>query len=641
MTVRADFKVEPLKFRIIFALSFIAALAIIWTAFFVGTQFVQESAIRALKQQVQSEIVVLEDHLSRSLDVVIARLRFVSTFTNEKLLKDERLRSDRLYELIQEDRIVRSLSLLDDHGNVIASSNPRNIGVALPTEVLPDQNSKQYGIHAVSLGNVYDHRDIFEIGSDAPKNSSLRFWLASIPVNIGGRVYHWVATINIGLFENLWQRVDEDPNTEIGLYDYQGRRISAHHGDITEGAAGFGAELIENVGRADLGFFESTFNSNLLAAYRSSAEHPAILTVIGEKSRLIASLKKDRNQAKLYALIGSLVVLLLMTGLYRWYVRYEKSLTELANQINATGAHLMISESSRDGRILWANPLFLQTTGYELSEIIGQNHRIFNSGLYPQAYYKEMWSHIGRGEIWSGTFRNRNKKGEFFWVKTTVIPFLDPWKKVSRYVALYTDITESIKTSEQVVQERNLRKQLSEKNRELAINANTDPLTGIPNRRGFDEYRVHVIEQSRKNTQPVSVLMLDLDYFKLVNDTYGHAAGDQVLQEMAHRWSEEIRASDILARMGGEEFIVLLPQTTIAQAYLVAEKLRSATLSAPVILSLANGKSHSLEVTVSIGIASADTVVSQESLDVLMTQADERLYQAKRNGRNQIVSNQS
>ena len=637
MAVRTDFKVEPLKFRIIFAVALISALAVIWSAYVVGTSYVQESAIRSLKHLVQSETVILEDHLSRTLDVVTARLKFVAAFTNEQTLKDKRLRGDQLYELIQEDRVVRSLSLADDHGRIVASSNPRNVGVSIPLSELPDATMKGSSSTAVSFGNVFEHRDIFEINSDAPNNSSLRFWLVSIPVNVGGRIYHWIATVNVGLFENLWRRINDDPGTEIAVFDYQGKRISAQHSEVTAPTSGFGEELLKNASNADLGFFESKLNPNLLTAYRSSAEHPVILAVVGDKSHLIATLRGEHNQAMFYAFTGSLVVVVLIAGLFRWYLSYEKSLTELANQITATGAHLMISESSRDGKILWANPLFLQTTGYDLSEIKGQNHRIFNSGLYPSGFYDDMWSLINRGEIWSGVFRNRNKEGEFFWVKTTVIPFLDPWKKVSRYVALYTDITEAILTSERVNHERSLRKELSKKNRELVVDANTDPLTGLPNRRAYEEFRKTAIKQARTNTQPISILMLDLDKFKDVNDTYGHAVGDQVLQEVAHRWSKKMRASDILARIGGEEFTVLLPQTTLAQAELVAEKFRDVISRTPITLDLGDGKLLTLGATVSIGLASTDRITNEAGLDELMKQADDALYQAKRKGRNRVV----
>ena len=131
--------------------------------------------------------------------------------------------------------------------------------------------------------------------------------------------------------------------------------------------------------------------------------------------------------------------------------------------------------------------------------------------------------------------------------------------------------------------------------------------------------------------------MLDLDQFKVVNDTYGHAVGDQVLQGVARRWSEQMRSSDILARMGGEEFTVLLPQTTMVQAELVAEKFRGVIDRTPIAIDLGGGKQLELHVTVSIGIASAERITGDADLDVMMVQADNALYQAKHNGRNQVM----
>ncbi|MBX9721757.1 MAG: GGDEF domain-containing protein, partial [Candidatus Obscuribacterales bacterium] len=196
---------------------------------------------------------------------------------------------------------------------------------------------------------------------------------------------------------------------------------------------------------------------------------------------------------------------------------------------------------------------------------------------------------------------------------------------------------EAILTSERVNHERSLRKELSKKNRELVVDANTDPLTGLPNRRAYEEFRKTAIKQARTNTQPISILMLDLDKFKDVNDTYGHAVGDQVLQEVAHRWSKKMRASDILARIGGEEFTVLLPQTTLAQAELVAEKFRDVISRTPITLDLGDGKLLTIDATVSIGLASTDRIINEAGLDMLMKQADDALYQAKRKGRNRVV----
>jgi len=356
---RTEFKVEPVKFRLGFFGAIVVAWLLIWSTYYAGTQFVDKAAVDNFTQQVSSETVILEDHLTRSLDVVAARLQFAAAFTNQASLTDGRLRSERLYDLIQEDRIVRSLSLIDDGGRIVASSNQRNVGFVVPTGELPDPRTGG-STFQVTYGNVFAYRDLLDIASDVPVNSNLKFWLASIPVPIGNRTFHWVATVNLGLFENLWERIDEDAASEIAIYDYNGKRISSHHGYVTESLP-LGQEILAAVNRRDLGVFESTVDSNLIVAYRASAEHPAILVVVGDKARMFAARKDGRDHVTLYAALGSLLVLLVVGLLFRWYLSYEKSLVELANQAKATGAHVMVSESSKDGRILWGmgkQPLF-------------------------------------------------------------------------------------------------------------------------------------------------------------------------------------------------------------------------------------------------------------------------------------------
>ena len=134
----------------------------------------------------------------------------------------------------------------------------------------------------------------------------------------------------------------------------------------------------------------------------------------------------------------------------------------------------------------------------------------------------------------------------------------------------------------------------------------------------------------------MSVLMLDLDHFKQVNDTHGHAAGDAVLQEMARRWSGLIRGSDLLARLGGEEFCLLLPNTTSRQARQVAEKLRQACAASPVEWS-SGEMQQQLAVTVSIGLAGSEPSGAID-LNALLNDADQALYEAKRSGRNRVVA---
>jgi diguanylate cyclase (GGDEF)-like protein len=158
-----------------------------------------------------------------------------------------------------------------------------------------------------------------------------------------------------------------------------------------------------------------------------------------------------------------------------------------------------------------------------------------------------------------------------------------------------------------------------------------DPLTGLYNRRHMLELLDHEVEQSRRYGLPLSVLALDLDRFKHINDAFGHPAGDQVLGVAAQRMSFALRKVDRLARMGGEEFLVLCPRTDLEGARLLAERIR-ASMEAEGVPGLPEQK----VVTVSVGIAVLDA--EEDQIPSLLARADARLYEAKERGRNQVVS---
>jgi diguanylate cyclase (GGDEF)-like protein len=163
---------------------------------------------------------------------------------------------------------------------------------------------------------------------------------------------------------------------------------------------------------------------------------------------------------------------------------------------------------------------------------------------------------------------------------------------------------------------------------ELRILATTDPLTGVYNRRRFLELGEYERLRDIRNRRGLSLLALDIDHFKKVNDTHGHGVGDETLVRFVQACSSCLRAMDTLGRTGGEEFAVLLPETTLAESGQVAERMRAAV--AECVMSCDQG---SFQITVSIGIAQLQ---EDESFEDLMAQADLQLYEAKRAGRNQV-----
>jgi diguanylate cyclase (GGDEF)-like protein len=179
---------------------------------------------------------------------------------------------------------------------------------------------------------------------------------------------------------------------------------------------------------------------------------------------------------------------------------------------------------------------------------------------------------------------------------------------------------------------RRLQAELEEKNRELARLAATDPLTGLPNRRSFDANLERQAVGARRYDDALSLVLLDIDEFKAVNDRFGHDIGDEVLREVGRRLREACRAGDMVARIGGEEFALILTRTSADGATAAAERTRSLISDAPVATS-----AGALEVTVSAGVAWAGAETGLDAQQ-LYRSADEALYAAKRQGRNRVAA---
>ncbi len=629
-------RLDPKKFRFFFAALFVLLLVMIWTGSFIALKAVRENLKVSLKNRIEADSLVLEDHASRTLDAVTARLESMLPLTTEDTIRAKALSVDVLRQIVSEDRIVRSLSLVDPSGKVVASSSPGNLGITLPKDFLPTPllSSVRPTTH---FGPVLPYRDLQQaVQAPMQKNEDMRFWIAAMPVNVESQIYQWILTVNLSLFSNLWSRTDRDESTEIALLDYAGNRIITHHPLDSVNQTNLIQSIIAKVQDSQRGYFEFENGRPIMVAYRASTDHPIILATVGDVDVYLGDHADEQNMLLLAAVIITSLLSVLMLLFYRWYLRYEISVIEMSNQSRAIGAHLMVSESDIGGRITAANKIFLKVSGYELRELIGKNHRMLNSGMYTKDYYSNLWQTITAGKIWKGTFRNRNKSGGYYWVNATIVPYKDAWGKVSRFVGFYSDITDAVSHSEKFEHERRLREDLSRINQELITDANTDELTGVANRRSFAAFADQLLKSSTELTYPVSLMMLDLDFFKRVNDTHGHQAGDVVLKTLADRWKSQIRTSDMLARLGGEEFCVLLHNATSAQAKLVADKLLAITSSSPIPYLDGSGCTIDIPITVSIGLACADNAKGI-LVDDLLRLADVALYEAKHAGRNRLI----
>lgn len=265
-----------------------------------------------------------------------------------------------------------------------------------------------------------------------------------------------------------------------------------------------------------------------------------------------------------------------------------------------------------DVLIQYVNPRFSEESGYSSAEVIGQNPRMLGSALTDPAVFKEMWRRLASGEPWTGEFVNRRKSGDIYWEEAHIAPVKDAEGRTTHYVAVKLDITE--------------RKEAQERLTHMAYH---DTLTNLPNRTLFFELVSQGLLLAKRNRSRLALLYIDLDRFKPVNDTYGHAAGDLVLQEVAVRMTGAIRASDCVGRIGGDEFVVLLQDVSGDDAVVgVAEKIRHA-LNQPIVVA-----GTALSISSSIGVAMYPEHGSDA--DELARHADSAMYLAKESGRNNI-----
>lgn len=262
------------------------------------------------------------------------------------------------------------------------------------------------------------------------------------------------------------------------------------------------------------------------------------------------------------------------------------------------------------GIIRSVNQAFVSVTGYTEEEALGRKPSLLSSGRHDRSFYAAMWHALIEQGQWRGEIWNRRKNGEIYpeWINISAIH--DDAGTLSHFVAIFSDITKV--------------KQNEEKLRHLA---HFDALTGLPNRFLFQDHVELALARAERNDKQVAILFLDLDRFKLINDTLGHRAGDTLLTEVGQRLAACLRSSDTLSRFGGDEFTVVLPDLDSGgAAATVAEKFLEA-LSAD--FHIAGKRFH---ITVSIGIALYPQ--DGEHLDSLSRAADAAMFAAKDHGRN-------
>lgn len=296
----------------------------------------------------------------------------------------------------------------------------------------------------------------------------------------------------------------------------------------------------------------------------------------------------------------------------RTVMKSGKALADVNYALNESS---IVAITDQKGTIQFVNDKFCEISKYNAEEVIGENHRILNSGYHPRTFFQDMWRTIASGKAWHGEIRNKAKDGSIYWVDTTIVPFLNEQGKPYQYVSIRNDITTRKLTEEK----------FRESQEQLKYLAFHDPLTSISNRRMFLQELDKLVKSGLKNQTKFAVAYLDMDGLKMINDAIGHEGGDMAIIKLVEVVSEVIEDRALISRHGGDEFTLLIPNLTSEQEAIqliekVLERLR---------------RTYHLVFPIRASIGLAFYPKDALTRNKLLNLADEALYNAKKNGKNQ------
>jgi two-component system CheB/CheR fusion protein len=284
----------------------------------------------------------------------------------------------------------------------------------------------------------------------------------------------------------------------------------------------------------------------------------------------------------------------------------EHQLRLAARVFDRSSEGIMVTDPKQN--ILTVNEAFTTVTGYTSLEVLGKTPAILNSGKHDADFYQEMWDSLSNRGWWQGEVWNRRKNGDIYPEWLTINAVHDGEGRVINYIGIFSDIT-VVKDSQ----------------RRVEFLATHDELTGLPNRSLFLDRLRQAIARTQRQEQTFAVMFIDLDNFKFVNDSLGHAAGDELLKETTRRLRNCVRASDTVARFGGDEFVLMVEGASISEAEMTARRIAT---DLGVTMKIGG---HNLTTSASVGICMfPDDGIDPETL---LKNADSAMYQAKENGK--------
>ncbi len=305
-------------------------------------------------------------------------------------------------------------------------------------------------------------------------------------------------------------------------------------------------------------------------------------------------------------------------GAVSHYVSVQRGFSELVAAQNTSqllfealaASHDAVLITDENGVIEFANPAFEAMTGYAVAEVLGRTPAFLRSGEHDDAFYASLYESLRAGRPFHATFADRHRNGHIFHADQTISPVRGRDDNRTHFVSIIRDLTARVR-HEQALRDA----------------ASLDVLTGLYNRRGGESLLERTYIGAREGGAPFGLILADIDHFKAINDTFGHPAGDRVLERVGRLLRACVRATDGVVRWGGEEFMVILPHCELRAAMEQAERIRARIERTP--------QPEVGPITLSLGVAQLN---AGETVASLIDRTDRALYEAKRQGRNRVCS---
>lgn len=614
-----------------FALQSIAVFSVLafvpFLYFFNQLSLIELKTESSIEQQSRNKLEYSKVELQSSLDKMSASLRYLSH--NNILLQAVTNPSQANLEALQDFWVLiartqgyySQLRFIDIEGNEVVRINSGNNFIELvEEEYLQNKSDRDYFEYAKNLGD----REVGTFGIDLQQeNGKLVYPLTPTyrviyPISFDGqRLGYFVANIDIVRIYNKLAYKHRAVNlpkvaTEDGYY-----LMTPNGNDIMGHLVSDNQEM--NISRQ----YPALWASIQLSDSGTVKDKDGWLSYtktqlnnVDKISDMILFLKTDFSQANAFAqderkelyqqAIFILIILILLTFTFvTWNYNHEKnSLDSKIARAAMNGMSAMII-TDRNNRIIQVNEEFTRVSGFELEDVRGQKPSLFSSGKHSQDFYLNMWKQLENTGLWEGEVINKRRDGSLVTQILRIQTVKHNSDTIQFYVASFVDISH--------------RKELENRLRDLS---EKDSMTALWNRRKFDsEMHTHSARAKRyKNDAETVLALIDIDHFKRVNDRYGHDKGDAVIRQVARSIENQLRETDLVARIGGEEFALILPHTELREAEVVLNRIR-----------IAVNLESDLNITISVGLTE---ICSNQ--DEAYKRADIALYESKSLGRDTV-----